>query len=104
MTGNPGQTLILSEYERINDIFFFKCRSVTLIFILSHSASEPNLKGRNMLKHRIRYKPLIENPLMPPTQAHPRHISPGTESRYSGITSGTIYSRMDQVKYVEDSL
>ena len=57
-----------------------------------------------MLKHRIRYKPLIENPLMPPTQAHPRHISPGTESRYSGITSGTRYSRMDQVKYVEDSL
>ena len=45
-----------------------------------------------MLKHRIRYKPLIENPLMPPTQAHPRHFSPGTESRYSGIISGFSFT------------
>jgi len=48
---------------------------------LRKAASEPNLKGRNMLKVRVRTKPPIENPLM---QGHARHnYSP--DSRYSDM-------------------
>ena len=41
-----------------------------------HTASEPNLKGRNQLKHRThRYKPHVDHhPL------NPRHYSPDTSS------------------------
>lgn len=53
---------------------------------LRKAASEPNLKGRNQYKHRVRYKPCVEHPLMAMPE-HPRHsCSPG-DSRHPDISS-----------------
>ena len=53
---------------------------------LRKAASEPNLKGRNPFKHRVRYKPCVEHPLMAMPE-HPRHgCSPG-DSRHPELVS-----------------
>lgn len=56
-------------------------------YILRKATSEPNLKGRNTLKHRVRYKPCVDHHPLMPTNNHPRHsYSPG-DSRHPDMTS-----------------